>query len=491
MYWSNLLRWPAREGGTRRAPPLLARLSTWLTLAVATAGTAATAAAQTPDDPFPDPIPTQDGVIEVRVADFARLPDVAGSPARAMHLVVEAGTQRIFVVDMRGPLYTTRYDGSRVSEYVDLDDWISVEAAGRERGVQSFAFHPHFGVPGEAGYGRFYVWTDTDETAPAPDFAPGSDDDSHDTVLLEFRASDPAAATYDGNAPRELMRFQQPYGNHNGGQIAFNPLAEPGHEDFGLLYMGIADGGSGGDPLDMAQDLASGFGKILRVDPLGSESANGAYGIPPSNPFVDDEDDESLGEIWAYGVRNPQRFAWDSRNGRLFVTDIGQNTVEEISIVTRGANLGWNEWEGSFRYAGREGVDPTGSRSDADVTYPVAEYDQNDPLLGSRAASTGLIVYRSGAIEALRDRVLWGDLPSGEIFYFSADDLPEGGQAALRRVLLHDGRRARRLFDLVQVENQRQGRSPAARVDLRMSEGPHGEIFLLNKHDGVIRVLRR
>lgn len=450
------------------------------------------ARAQATSDPYPDPIPTEDGAIVVGVAEFARLPDVDGAPARAMHLAVEPGTERIFAVDMRGPLYGMAYDGSAVTPYLDVDDprWrVGVESGGRERGIQSFAFHPDFGSEGAPGHGRFYVWTDTDDTSPAPDFGPRGDDDSHDTVLLEFTAVDASSTAYDGGPPREILRFQQPYGNHNGGQIAFNPLAAPGDEDFGLLYVGIADGGSGGDPQDMAQDLASGFGKIFRIDPLGSDGANGEYGIPASNPFADDGRPETLEEIWAWGLRNPQRFAWDSRNGNHYVTDIGQNTVEEVDIVPRGGNLGWNDWEGSFRYEGREGVSTRDPRSEEGVTFPVAEYDQEDPLLGRRAASTGLVVYREGEIDALRGRVLWGDLPSGEIFHFSADDPPDGGQSALGRVLLDDGSGARTFLEVIQAENRRQGREPASRTDLRMSSGPDGRVFLLNKHDGVIRIL--
>ena len=161
---------------------------------------------------------------------------------------------------------------------------------------------------------------------------------------------------YDGGAPRVLIRFEHPFANHNGGQIAFNPLAKPGDAEFGLLYVGSADGGSGGDPMNMAQDLKSLFGKILRIDPLGSTSVNGQYGIPASNPFANDGNANTRAEIYAYGVRNPQRFSWDSKTGTMFLADIGQNTVEEVSIVTRGANLGWNKWEGSFTYAGRGGV---------------------------------------------------------------------------------------------------------------------------------------
>lgn len=450
------------------------------------------AACQATGDPFPDPIPPNEGVITVPVHDFVRLPDVDGDPARAMHLVVEPGTERIFVVDMRGPLHAMAYDGTGLIEYLDVDDpaWgVGVESGGRERGVQSFAFHPDFATEGAPGYGRLYVWTDTDETAPEPDFRPRNpEDDSHDTVLLEFTANDASAPTYDGGPPRELMRFQQPYGNHNGGQIAFDPTATPGDEAFGLLWIGSADGGSGGDPQDMAEDLGSAFGKILRIDPLGSNAGNGRYGIPTTNPFLGRAG--ALPEIWAYGVRNPQRFAWDTANGTFFFTDIGQNTVEEISVATAGANLGWNGWEGSFRYVGREGVSTESPRSDPDVTYPVAEYDQDDPLLVGRAASTGLVVQRGGPLPQLDGRVLWGDLPSGEIFHFSADDLPSGGQEPLRRVLLDAAEGAVTFLEVVRAETARQGRDPASRADLRLSAGPNGWIFLLNKHDGVVRVVR-
>jgi len=108
------------------------------------------------------------------------------------------------------------------------------------------------------------------------------------------------------------------------------------------------DGGSGGDPYKHAQDLSVAFGKILRIDPLGHNSRNGKYGIPPSNPFVKNPKPGAIGEIYAYGCRNPQRFSWDPKNGNMFLADIGQDVVEKVTLVTPGANLGWNVWEGSF-----------------------------------------------------------------------------------------------------------------------------------------------
>ena len=240
--------------------------------------------------------------------------------------------------------------------------------------------------------------------------------------------------------------------------------------------------------MNLAQDLSSIFGKILRIDPLGSDAANGKYGIPGTNPFGGGGRD-ALGEIWAFGVRNPQRFGWDPATGAMYMSDIGQNLVEEISPVTRGANLGWNVWEGSFRYVGRSGVDASDPRSDPSVTYPVAEYAHGDPLLLSRAAATGVHVYRTGDIPQIRDRVLFGDFPSGEIFHFDANRPPEGGNQGFGRILLSDGARPKTLLQLVREKNAAQGKRAADRVDLRFGSGADGRVFLLDKHDGTVRVL--
>ena len=180
----------------------------------------------------------------------------------------------------------------------------------------------------------------------------------------------------------------------------------------------------------------------------GSNSANGEYGIPASNPFVGDRG--TLGEIYAYGVRNAQRFGWDSENGNMFLADIGQNTIEKLTLVTAGANLGWNVWEGSFEYVGRSGVSLDNQRGDPTVTYPVAEYAQRDPLLQNQSAAAGLQVYREDAIPQLANLVLFADQPSGEIFYIQADDLPSGGQEAIRRILLDDGGEAKTLLQIIQ-----------------------------------------
>lgn len=428
-------------------------------------------------NPFSEPINRESQTITVNYEEFARIPDHQGQAPRLMHMITEPGSRRHFVSTMPGKLYAIDYSGDTVNEYLDLTDYgVEVMAAGRERGLQSFDFHPQFTQAGAPGYGKFYTYTDV-LRGPEADFSAGGNRHSHDTVLLEWSAADSEAGSYDGEAPRELLRVAQPFANHNGGEIAFNPLATPDSSDFGLLYAGLADGGSGGDPLGTGQDLGNLFGKILRIDPLASDSTNGSYGIPAANPFVDQAG--ALPEIYAYGVRNPQRFGWDPANGRMLVADIGQNQVEEISPVPAGGNLGWNEWEGSYRYENRQ-IRLDDPRSAPGLTWPLVEYDHNDPMLIGRASITGVHVFRNGDIPGLTDSIVFADIPSGELLYVPADT-SGGGQEAIRRVLLNDAGEGRTLMALIRDN------SDAQRADLRFGAGPDNELFLLNKADGIIR----
>ena len=214
------------------------------------------AAQETTNNPFPDPIPASEGMIVVGLEEFATLPDIDGAAARPMVLVDEPSSERLFVNDMWGLLYGISYSGD-VTQYLDVREprWgVALQTPPEvvrimEVGLQSFAFHPHFNEPGTTGYGKLYTWIDTDDNAPEPDFVPGGGDDTHDIVLFEWTARDPTAAAYDGGPPRELFRVEQPFDNHNGGRMGFNPLSAPGDADFGLLYIGLADGGAAGDGL--------------------------------------------------------------------------------------------------------------------------------------------------------------------------------------------------------------------------------------------------
>ena len=449
------------------------------------------------NEPFPQPIVGTEGVITVSLREFASLPDIDGVAARMMMLVGEPVSRRLFVSDMHGLLYTVSADGGTVTPFLDIRDpkWgTPVQSQGRERGFQSFVLHPQFAQAGTPGFGKFYVYTDTSNQMPAPDFVSTIETSPHDTVLQEWTAKTPGAATYDGGPPRELIRLRQPYANHNGGMITFNATARPGTPDFGLLYVGVGDGGSGGDPQNLSQNLGSAFGKILRIDPLGKNGRGGKYGIPAGNPFVSRQG--ALPEIYAYGVRNSQRFAWDPKDGAMFMTDIGQNIVEEVSPVTAGANLGWNVWEGSYRYVSQRAVITAAPRSDPAITYPIVEWDQLDPVLltNNSSAAGSLVVYRSATIPRLTNRLLFGDMPSGAMFHVSADNLPAGGQDAIRlvRFVTAGSSTPRAVLDIIQEKNRTQGRTPVAfRADLRFDATADGRIFLLNKADGTIRVIER
>ena len=165
--------------------------------------------------------------------------------------------------------------------------------------------------------------------------------------------------------------------------------------------------------------------------------------------------------------------------------------MEEISRVTAGTNLGWNVWEGSYKYAGRGGVTLDGPRGDPKVSYPIVEWGQLDPLLQPNSAAGGLVVYRGNEIPPLTNLLIFADMPSGEIFYVNADKLPDGGQDPIRRILLNDGGSAKTFLEIIKAKNMAQGKTPATRADLRISLGPDNKVFLLNKGDGTIRVLTR
>lgn len=215
--------------------------------------------------------------------------------------------------------------------------------------------------------------------------------DGH-TVVVEYELGD--RTVVDEDSRREILLVEQPYANHNGGQVVVGPD--------GYLYVGLGDGGSGGDPHGHGQDTSTLLGSILRIDPEGAYDGGPAYAIPPGNPLVGGEDDAP--ETWLYGVRNPWRFTFDSATGDLWVADVGQNQYEEINRLPsvsgfdagRGANLGWNEMEGLHPFGGGE--------NPADGVLPVYEYRH-----GVDCSVTGGYVYRGGDIPELAGAYLFAD----------------------------------------------------------------------------------
>ena len=429
------------------------------------------------------------GPLTVRIVDFATVPDSSGQPARMMAMTADP-LGRLFVNDQRGPLHLYNGTSETFTEYLDLRDFATNPVtSSSEQGFQGFTFHPDFNNVGQSGFGKFYTIHSTSNRTPAPTYPFSSNSGStsfntHDTVLLEWSVTDPTASTYTaagGIAPREVFRLEQPRTNHNSGLVAFNTSIDSAHADYGNLYVAIGDGGSGDDPWEIAEDPSNPYGTILRIDPLGNDGANGQYGIVSDNFFATDGDAGTLAEIYTYGLRNPQRFGWDNATGNMFIADIGQDVWEEINLGVNGGNYGWDHREGSTHQ--NEGA----LNSFLD---PIAEYShfgalvENQPagLIGNRAVTVGEVVRGSG-IPGLDGTLLLGDFPTGMIFYMNAESDPfDGGDDGLFELTMLDENdnpvRLRDLFITV-----------SGRVDLRFSYGIDGEVYILNKHDGVVRQL--
>ena len=280
------------------------------------------------------------------------------------------GSGRLFVLEQPGRIRIIQNGGLLPVPYLDIS--ARVGSNGSERGLLGLAFHPRYA---ENGY--FYVnYTDA----------------GGNTVIARFTrsADDPNLA--DPNSEARLLYVAQPFANHNGGVVTFGPD--------GYLYLGLGDGGSAGDPLGNGQSLNTHLGKLLRLD----VDHGDPYAIPADNPFAAGG---GLPEIWAYGLRNPWRIAFDPQTGDLYIGDVGQNKWEEIDYVPAGTpgglNFGWNIMEGTHPYSGEN---PDGRA----LVPPVAEYGH-----GPGCSVTGGKVYR-GLMPEWQGIYLYGDYCSGQVW---------------------------------------------------------------------------
>jgi glucose/arabinose dehydrogenase len=437
--------------------------------------------AQTPgtiaSNPFPNGI-TQGAI--VGISDLVALPNSSGARART-NSAAQAPDGRFFIVDQRGPVYSL--SGTTATPFLNLSSLgLGLLNDNGERGLATIAFHPQYTQAGTPGYGKFYLAFSTTNSGTTPDAQVGSLRD-HDEAVYEFTNAIPlSAANSPAVAPREVLRIARPASNHNGGQLGFNPNAAPGSSDYGLLYISTGDSGGGGDPQAVAQNNGSLMGKILRINPLGTGggSTGTKYGIASGNVFAADGNSATLGEIYATGFRNPQRFSWDRVNGKLYAGDVGQGKIEEIDVVTNGANYGWGAREGRFQYVSTSSVAYPPNPENPLYTQPIFEYDHDE---GS--AVSGGFVYRGTAIPALTGKYVFGDLVNGRIFYGDAEQI-FGGQAALSELrLTEDGVNT---LSLLQIINQTPGVT-ATRVDLRLGQDALGNLYVMNKQDGIVRVL--
>jgi glucose/arabinose dehydrogenase len=342
----------ACSGGTPGAAPA----ATGTTAAPATTATGTTA---TP--------PAATGNLaraRVRLQEVARLDSPVG-------LALRKGDPGIYVIEQTGRVRVLRNDRLDPAPVLDVSSQIK---AGGEQGLLGIAFSPD---------GRFLYLDGTDTGG--------------NTHILEFAVR---GGRPDPASQRNVLTIDQPFANHNGGQLAFGP---DGH-----LYIALGDGGGAGDPFGNGQSLGTLLGKILRIDPR--PAGGRPYGIPRDNPFVDRAG--ARPEIWDYGLRNPWRFSFDPATRDLWIADVGQGDWEEIDHEPAGRggrNYGWNRLEGSHRFNGNPPAGAVG---------PVLEYNHG----GGACTVIGGSVYRGSAIPDLRGAYLYGDYCLGWVKAVSAGD---------------------------------------------------------------------
>lgn len=296
------------------------------------------------------------------------LEEVVRGLSNPVHLTAPPGDERIFVTEQAGRIRIIVNDALLATPFLDIADKV---ASGGERGLLSVAFHPDY-----ENNGYFFVnYTDA----------------AGDTRVERYRvSSDPNRA--DPASARLILTVDQPFSNHNGGHILFGPD--------GMLYIAMGDGGDAGDPLGHAQNRSTLLGDLLRID----VDKGDPYAIPPSNPFVNQSG--MRGEIWAWGLRNPWRIAFDRATGLLYIADVGQRDREEINVVPAsqgGLNYGWNIMEGTRCYR-------DASCDSSGLVEPVHEYTHADGC-----SITGGIVYRGSRIPALAGHYFYADYCDGWI----------------------------------------------------------------------------
>jgi glucose/arabinose dehydrogenase len=438
-------------------------------------------------DPLPDPVPSSIGLT---VTEFAQLPksELTGAPTppdarlvrhnRINYLgEVPDGSGRLYVPDLNGRMYLLENGVQHV--FLDVKAQFPDFFSGRGLGTGSgfITFHPDF-----RRNGKFYtVHSENGAGLTKPTTWP-----SHSatpilhSIITEWTATDPSADTFSGSK-REIMRIAEARQVHAIQQIDFNPYARPGSRDYGVLYVASGDGGQGATTTEPLLNTNP-YGKILRINPLGSGGTGGQFGIPPDNPYANQSG--VLKEIYASGMRDPHRFSWDPATGRMYLGHIGEHRVEAVYEVKGGDNYGWSDREGPFVYKRGDpvcGVYPLPA-DDAQYgyTYPVAAFDHNPPPTNlcsdtGHAISSGF-VYR-GSIPELRGKFVFTDLVDGRIFYTEASEMRRGRpMAQIHQFQVYSGGQRTTFQQLV----------GNARVDLRFGQDARGELYLIAKANGKV-----
>lgn len=293
------------------------------------------------------------------------------------------GSDRLFLVTQQGIVHWIPNDQrvKKTHTFLDIQDRVVYKDKQNEEGLLGLAFHPKYKTNGEV----FLYYT----TADAP----------HTSVISQFRVSKDDPNRADPDSEQEIMRIKQPFWNHNGGTIQFGPD--------GYLYVGLGDGGSANDPHGNGQNLETLLGSILRID-VDHKDAGKEYAIPKDNPFAGNRD--ARGEIWAYGLRNVWRLCFDRKTGTLWAGDVGQDLWEEIDIIRRGGNYGWNLREAKHPF-GKNGSGPR-----KDLIDPIWEYHHS---IGK--SITGGCVYRGRRVPELVGKYVYADYVTGRLWALDYD----------------------------------------------------------------------
>ncbi|QNF35916.1 PQQ-dependent sugar dehydrogenase [Adhaeribacter swui] len=422
------------------------------------------------NDPIPAKIPKSELLLSLEAVTTAPLTSNEIPLARINTMVVLPGKkQRVFLQDLRGKLY--EMEGSTLREYLDISKErpAFIPTPGLATGFGSYAFHPDF-----YQNGLFYTThTESANTAPADFVYADSIKVALQWVLTEWHLPNPSAPVFAGKG-RELLRVNMVNQIHGVQEITFNPFAKPGSPEYGLLYIGIGDGGAAEQKYSfLCNSNKTVWSTVLRIDPRGNNSKNGKYGIPAINPFAQDNDSNTLGEIFATGFRNPNRIYW-APDGKMLISDIGLTNIEELNIGVAGANYGWPAREGTFllNYTGKmDKVYPLPTDDQTyHYTYPVIQFDHDE----GNAFSAGFVY--SGSIPALKGKYIFGDIVSGRVFFVESSQLKLGQQAPIQEFTLQFAGKAATFKEI----------TGHRKTDLRFGMGLNHNLFIYTKTDGKI-----
>jgi glucose/arabinose dehydrogenase/mono/diheme cytochrome c family protein len=402
--------------------------------------------------------PSSDKMPRTRIANMRPHPSADGT---------------LFVSDQRGIIY--RIENKQTNVFLDIRPLIEnyVNEPGLGTGLGSFAFHPDY-----QNNGLIYITHTEAFKGKRADYEfPDSIKVALQWVVSEWKIKDVKSNVFEGNR-RELIRINVPGVVHGTQDIGFVPGISKSDPDYGMLYIGTGDGGSTiAKHPELCHKLSSLLGTIIRIDPSGTDSKNGNYGIPADNPFVNRADQGTYKEIYAYGFRNPHRFYWHMTHGKtLFSAEVGESNFEEVNVIVKGGDYGWNVQEGNYgiSYKDLKNVYKLQAADTARFVKPYALYDHID----GNAISGGAVY--EGSLEALKDKYVFGDIVSGRMFYVPVDKYLS--PAPVHELSIMQGTKETNLVEM----------SGSKRVDLRIEYDLFSkQMYIMTKSDGKIRKITK